>query len=89
MFYTKSGPSTHRKDNQLRSALNVGANPGQSKGPERDMAPGPCLMSGGSWDRKHPQKGGGDSVPSRGRLQPSRQAERALLRKKRGKGAGR
>ena len=57
MFYTKSGPSTHRKDNQLRSALNVGANPGQSKGPERDMASAPCLMSGGQFGSQAPAKG--------------------------------
>ena len=41
-----------------------------------------------SLDCKHPQKGGSESEPSRGRLQPSRRAERALLRKRRSKGAG-
>ena len=54
----------------------------------------PCVKGPGlvrwliSLDCNHPQKGGSESEPSRGRLQPSRRAERALLRKRRGKGAG-
>ena len=62
---------------------------GQSKNLERETAPGPCLVASAvNFHRKHPQKGGSDSEPSRGRLQPSRRAERALLRKRRSKGAG-
>ena len=32
------------------------------------------------WDTYYPQKVGSDSEPSRGRLQPSRRAERDFLR---------
>ena len=42
-----------------------------------------------SLDRKHPQKGGSDSEPPRGRLQPSRRAERALFVAFCGKGGAR
>ena len=35
----------------------------------------------------HPQKVGSDSEPSRGRLQPSRGAERDFLRKRRSSGS--
>ncbi len=38
--------------------------------------------------RTDPKKGGSDSEPSRGRLQQSRQAERAFFRLRRSKEAG-
>ena len=61
---------------------------------KRKRHPSRCLFSSvlfgivGHFRPQHPQKGGSESEPSRGRLQPSRRAERALLRKRRSKGAG-
>ncbi len=62
---------------------------GRKRSPRRCPALGFKSFFSKIMSRTKPQKGGSDCEPPRGRLQPSRRAERGFLRKKEEQGSGR